>query len=1124
MIEFHVTIESKNGNMVLSQTFNNTCNTSIITNEIFNVEEMCQRFNWTQSRLSENIGKTLFTILNKGSMLDNALKEAEAHGELLHLSIRTENVNPDLPFELLYKSDFLAPFRVHVIRHITDDGHKRKVEPLNRPLKILFMASSPEGVEPILDFEKEEETILEVTRNLPVDITVEDTGSLQGLKESLEQHVYDIIHVSGHANIEGTPYFCMEDEEGYLEKVTPPVLQNILDESLQRPRLIFLSGCRTGEAFDSFAQQLVMNYSPPVVGWGKPVSDPGATKAAAQVYYELSRGKSIIDAVFSARQKLYKEGFPDWCLLRLFSDGTPLDIPVVEQGQKRTVKARDIQYTYLLNSKMKVLTKGFVGRRRQIQKGISTLKKGSNVGLLLYGTGGLGKSCLAGKFCDRFSDHALIVVHGKLNDFTLKEAVKNAFYRTGDEKGLKTLEEEDFSLVMRKLCYTSFLENRYLIVMDDFEKNLEGYQQGNPVVTFDAAVNLEVLLQYLPYACKMTQLIITSRYTFPLSVNGRDLVKERLELIGLTSFQGADERKKITELKHIDEYPDSEVRKKLIEAGRGNPRLMEILNSLILAEKDLNANALLEMVEGKQEELVQELVLREILRNQPQDFQKVMRLFAVFGLPVVREGLYLVCNELEGVDSYVDTGVQLSLVEKDTSREEPLYWVTPLLREEIFGELDEKERKTCHKAAVAYYRTVFSLMKGYNAEYAFHLTEHALLCGMQEIALEEGRKLLSYLRNTILFEDALNEGRYILSQISKPMRNDSFSKFSFELGWIYYDVRDLREAITHFKQALRVDIEINGNRHPSVARDLGGLGMVWKALGKNRKAIVYFERAIRIDGEVYGENHPHVAASLNNLGSAWKNLGDPKKAIEYYERALRIDGEVYGENHPDVARDLNNLGRTWDILGDHRKAIDYYEKALSIDRELFGENHPDVATVLNNLGAAWGSLKDFSKAIEYQERALNIYKKAYGEKHPNTAAGLGNLGLALCDSGEPRKALEFLKRALFIYQEVYGERHPNVAKVFSNLGFAWRTLGDIKKAIEYYERALRISRVVQEKNHPDVARDLNNLGEAWRALGDSKKAFEHFQQAYTIFQEAYGDQHPRTRTAKESLDDLGNYS
>ena len=56
-------------------------------------------------------------------------------------------------------------------------------EPEKRPLTMLFMACSPSDLEDAtLQFEKEEESILLETENLPMDMLIEDSGSLNGLK------------------------------------------------------------------------------------------------------------------------------------------------------------------------------------------------------------------------------------------------------------------------------------------------------------------------------------------------------------------------------------------------------------------------------------------------------------------------------------------------------------------------------------------------------------------------------------------------------------------------------------------------------------------------------------------------------------------------------------------------------------------------------------------------------------------------------------------------------------------------------------------------------------------------------------------------------------------------------
>jgi tetratricopeptide (TPR) repeat protein len=1083
MMEFHVILEREGDETFLTISSNGIRDKRTVCREEINtIESLCES-GWHQLKdASREIGQQLFNLLNGDrQLLVRAIKDADDRDEHLHIIVQTKNM-PDLPFELLYDSKFLIPEKIHLIRRVSDRGTKKPVCAENRSLRLLFMACSPEKIERVLDFEKEEDKIFDVTRNLPIEMDVEDSGSLEGLGDTLTLNQYDVIHISGHASVDkaGMPYFMMEDEEGNPVNVTPSQLWEKL--KLNPPKLLFLSGCRTGQithAAYSFAHQLVEKYSVTVLGWGLPVSDPGATIAAEKIYFELSRGNSIPDAVSTARETLFKKNFTDWSLLRLFSDGTPLTIPLVTQGQKLKPKQRELQYTYLVNSRVKVLKKGFIGRRKQIQRGIRILEKDEEkIGLLLHGTGGLGKSCLAGKFCDRFYDHTLIIVHGEVNEFTFAEALKDAFYRADDREGLDVLRErEELPEKIRRLCSACFQSRNYLIILDDFEKNLERYEEGNPVVSFKAAPILEALLQFLVYTGKMTQMIVTSRYTFSFTVSNRDLIDQRLEKIGLTSFESADEKKKINELHEIA-YADIEIRQQLIDAGHGNPRLMEIINSLLKMEKGIDTPLLLKKIKGKQEEFIQNLLLKEIFSAQPEKFQRVLYHSSVFRLPALQEGIKSVCGDIKDWLILMESAVQLSLMEEDTAKH--AYWVTPLLREELFSNLQEEEKISCHEGAVNYYSDCKSLSQQYDPLIAIELIFHALHCGMDETALKEGGELLPYLREILAYREALSEGENILFYIKYFKKDEFSSKFFFEFGGILYDTGKPKKALKYYKQALSIRREVYGERHLDVATTLSNIGLAWNMLKESKKAIKYYEQALSIVKEVYGERHPRVATILNNIGGAWHDLGDMEKAIHYYKQALLIDREVYGERHPRIATTLNNIGLSLNSLGKSEEAIEYYEQALSITREVYGERHPRIATTLNNIGLSLNSLGKSEEAIEYYEQALSITR------------------------------------------EVYGERHPDVAKSFYNIGLAWYALEDLKKAIEYLELAFSIEKEIYGERHSHITTTIYDIGSIWYDLGDSKKAIEYLELAFSIGKETYGIDYLFTKKIKALLEKIKN--
>jgi hypothetical protein len=206
---------------------------------------------WRRNREDAlDIGRELFKFLDGDARhLQRALADANEQGEPLTLLLCTCKPIADWPFELLAQGEsFLLPHRLHLVRRMSEWTYAKNFIPADRPLKLLFMACSPQDVKPELDFEREEETIFHVTANLPVDMEVEDSGSLEGLRNRLERELYEVVHLSGHADLDesGMSFFVMEDDTGYMRKVTARELwQEALIEN--PPQLLFLSGSRTGE-------------------------------------------------------------------------------------------------------------------------------------------------------------------------------------------------------------------------------------------------------------------------------------------------------------------------------------------------------------------------------------------------------------------------------------------------------------------------------------------------------------------------------------------------------------------------------------------------------------------------------------------------------------------------------------------------------------------------------------------------------------------------------------------------------------------------------------------------------------------------------------------------------------
>jgi hypothetical protein len=145
-------------------------------------------------------------------------------GESLILAIAAAESLAHLPWEVLHDGNNFLVARVPAVvpvRWVSSDTKKLYLEgePANRALNILFMATSPLGVEPVLDFEAEEGRILEATARQPLALVVEESGSLTELGYLIDDYgkgYFDVLHLTGHATItaNGEPRFYTETETG----------------------------------------------------------------------------------------------------------------------------------------------------------------------------------------------------------------------------------------------------------------------------------------------------------------------------------------------------------------------------------------------------------------------------------------------------------------------------------------------------------------------------------------------------------------------------------------------------------------------------------------------------------------------------------------------------------------------------------------------------------------------------------------------------------------------------------------------------------------------------------------------------------------------------------------------
>ncbi|WP_437728248.1 tetratricopeptide repeat protein [Sorangium sp. So ce861] len=282
-------------------------------------------------------------------------------------------------------------------------------------------------------------------------------------------------------------------------------------------------------------------------------------------------------------------------------------------------------------------------------------------------------------------------------------------------------------------------------------------------------------------------------------------------------------------------------------------------------------------------------------------------------------------------------------------------------------------------------------------------------------------------------------------------------------------------AIPLLKRALALYENVLGTNHPTVAKALSNLGVLYRERGDYAQASQLHRRALAMREEALGPDHPAVASSLNDLSVLYRTNGDYAQAESLAERALALREKALGPDHPDVAQSLATFAVLCADKGDYARSESLHQRALAIREEALGEGHPDVALSLNDLAALYRAKGDYARAELLSERALAIQEKALPPDHPAIARAFNNVAALYGKRGDYARAEPMHQRALAIQRKVLGPDHPDVAQTFHFLASLYLDKGDYARAEGLSARALDIRKKALGPSHPDVAQSLSSL-------------------------------------------------
>ncbi|WP_244329109.1 tetratricopeptide repeat protein [Tolypothrix sp. PCC 7910] len=644
-------------------------------------------------------------------------------------------------------------------------------------------------------------------------------------------------------------------------------------------------------------------------------------------------------------------------------------------------------------------------------------------------------------------------------------------------KSLQNYDEELKFRLRRVLQQLHEGGKSFLLVLDDFEVNLAPRNESY-VLQAEVAEVLKALVWAIRENYTSHRIIITCRYDFEFS-QLQYFYKQPLD-----ALQGADLQKKFNRLTAFGETSqvDEALKLQAQKLADGNPRLLEWLDK-ILQNKTVDRAAILNSLEtDRQVELREQVLAEALLQQMDETMREMLSRGLVFELPVPREALAAVCENIPNLEHYINRAVVLGLLE--VSYDEVLR-VPRILPVQLPGDGEALYKQ----AAEVLYCLWWEEAESATEEQLLEIHRLALRGKLDKIAVKIAGKLARNWKSQSRFREALKLCKYTLELAEDYLVLHELARSEQELG-------EVIKAQEHYQKALE---NCPAEDEQEKAAIIHNLGYLKANSGEINEAIALFKQSLTIKeqiGDVQGK-----AATLHELGTIKANTGEINEAIALYEQSLALTEEI-----SEQATTLHCLGTIKINRGEINEAIALFEKSLAI-KEQIGDVQ-GMARSLSQLGIIKANSGKVTEAITLYKQSL-ILKQQIGDIQ-GQATTLHYLGIIKADRGEINEAIALYAQSLALDKQIGNVRGQ--AATLHNLGIIKANQGEIKEAIALYEQSLILTE--QIGNVQGQARTLSQLGIVKANNGDIAEAITLYTKSLTLKQQI-GDVQGQATTLHE---------
>jgi tetratricopeptide (TPR) repeat protein len=1013
--------------------------------------------------------------------LASSLEQAVQGHAALRLGIEAGDDLARLPWEAIPGPSGTGPLALHPMVTLYRRTPAAAVRPIPGPLRVLVAIASPdEGGGPVLDYEAELRNVIRAVRAARQDggyVHVVEFATTDAIRHALNQEQFHVLHLSGH----GSPgIFVFEDETGNARTLDA---DRFIDEAIPpgaMPPLVVLAACFTNvgaaNGAPAFATTLLQRGVSVVVGTETSVSDRYATRLHARLYSELagSAFPDVVRAVADARRAVDLElrngddrdrrlaSLEEWATVSVMApEGSVRLFDPAERAAVGGVGDDALSLPGIVSRS----SADIVGRRRERRRWPTELLERPEVGMVLTGIGGVGKTTLAMEIARQVSviDSKCIVVglYGQLAADGILRAVTRAItlarlkVGVADDELTPVLDavanRVDLPAVDRLalLREVVFPVHPVMVMLDNFEDNLVPLDGGHQVIEGLA----EFLADWVDTPGS-SRLLITSRFGFSLP---RD-AERALRFSPLGPLSLAETLKLVWALPHLEHLSEDDLEQLWRRVG-GHPRSLEYVDAVLGGGEARFVDVTRRLTDALENRLGKDQT-SSYLADRVELDAAITETVTLAADDVLLDDLVTRLSETPGAEALL---LGASVYRERVDDNALLFQV---------GTADEQAAFVPDRSAIA-------------AELDRVLTNHGFTAGGQ-------------LDPTTLPEPLRSEALALLVEAAVPPRPPR--RFDSDLASQVEACRASSLLVTNMASNTPT-VFVQRWSAEGIVRRWERLGRTDEVTAAHRRAAEYWHWRV----EVWSQDRAAVVHDLLEARFHHLEAGEIEEAERVtelacsrlhdsgaweQEEALVVDMLHRLGEHPRRVTLLHQLGVLAQGRGDYGEAERFYRQSLEIAKRLddqvgMGANYHQLGVLAQDRGDYEEAERGYRQSLEIAERLGN----------PTTmASGYHQLGILAQSRGDYEEAERRYRQSLEIEERLGNQ--AGMGESYHQLGILAQARGNYDEAERRYRQALEIAERLG--NPTTMALSYGQLGILAQSRGDYDEAERRYRQSFEI--------------------------